>query len=208
MFGIQDFWTFLLAAVLLNLTPGQDSLYVIGRSLAQGRRAGYASALGISSGSLVHTLAAAFGLSALLVTSATAFRVLTWLGAAYLVYLGLRLLLGREEGTQPERPAGGSPWRLYRQGLLTNVLNVKVAVFFLALLPQFIDPADADSPLPFLVLGCCFVCTGTLWCLALAWGADRLGHGMLGTRRARRWLHRAAGSLFILLGARLVLVRA
>src|SRR5688572_5126114 len=139
MFGTQHLELFILSGLLLNFTPGQDTLYIVGRSLSQGRRAGVLSVLGISSGSVLHTLAAAFGLSAILATSAQAFVVVKLVGAAYLVYLGVRMIVDRPTpvGTAPAF-AIDSDWAVYRTGLLTNVLNPKVALFFLAFLPQFV----------------------------------------------------------------------
>src|SRR2546422_3811199 len=138
MLGIHDYWLFVATGVLLNLTPGQDTLYILGRSLAQGRQIGVASALGISAGSVVHTLAAALGLSAVLATSASAFLVLKVVGAVYLVYLGVRMLITRTAAFGATDIADSvDTWTAFRQGMLTNVLNPKVALFFLALMPQF-----------------------------------------------------------------------
>jgi threonine/homoserine/homoserine lactone efflux protein len=204
MFGIHDFGVFLLTGILLNLTPGPDTFYILGRSLAQGRGAGVASVLGISTGSLVHTFAAAFGLSALLITSASAFLVIKLAGAAYLVYLGVRMLFSRS--TVAPIPAAFSSsgfWTVYRQGFLTNALNPKVALFFLAFMPQFIA---ADSPFKFaafITLGVCFITTGTLWCLCLAWFSSLLGDRLRGSKTFADILNRTAGALFISLGARL-----
>lgn len=157
----------------------------------------------------MHTLAAAFGLSAILATSASAFIVVKLVGAAYLVHLGVRMLMERPS------PAGGadvepafrheSTWAIYRSAVLTNVLNPKVALFFLAFLPQFVSPGAASHVLPFLFLGAVFIFNGTLWCLALVLSASalsgRLRHNASGTRRLRQ----ATGAVFVGLGARLAL---
>src|SRR5688572_11684813 len=138
MFGTEHLALFVLSGILLNLTPGQDTLYIVGRSVAQGRRAGLLSVAGIVSGLVVHTSAAAFGLSAILAASTTAFLAVKLAGAVYLVYLGVRMAFGRvseEEG--PASFARESDWAIYRAGVLTNVLNPKVAIFFMAFLPQF-----------------------------------------------------------------------
>ena len=141
MFGIHDFGLFLAAGFLLNLTPGPDTLYILGRSVAQGRGAGVASALGISLGSIFHTCAAALGLSAILATSALAFAAIKLLGGAYLVFLGIKMILDRRrELTLPSNFRRWTTLAAFRQGVLTNLLNPKVALFFLAFLPQFIDP--------------------------------------------------------------------
>lgn len=208
MFGIHDFGVFLLTGMILNLTPGQDTFYILGRSISQGRSAGVASALGIASGALVHTIAAALGLSALLAASASAFLALKLVGAAYLVYLGTRMLFRRASAAALARhfePAGFSA--IYRQGLLTNVLNPKVALFFLAFVPQFIAADSPDKCLAFITLGLCFVTTGTIWCFCLAWFAALLGDRLRGSISLADYLNRVAGALFIFLGVRLAVAK-
>jgi threonine/homoserine/homoserine lactone efflux protein len=206
--GIHDFPVFLAAGIALNLTPGQDTFYILGRSIAQGRRAGIASVLGISTGSVIHTCAAALGLSALLAASASAFLAVKLAGAAYLVYLGLRLLLGRAPVAAVTGTFTSAGFlAVYRQGLITNVLNPKVALFFLAFMPQFIAADSAHKILAFLALGSCFVTTGTIWCFCLAWFAARIARRLQGGTRFAAWTHRAAGALFILLGVRLAATR-
>ena len=155
MFGIDNFTGFLLVGIALNVTPGSDTIYILTRSVSQGKRAGLASVLGISTGSLIHTLLAALGLSMILTYSTTLFLVVKYLGAAYIIYLGLRMILGRNALFDGQKQTGGRTdlFRIYRQGVLTNVLNPKVALFFLTFLPQFIDPANTYGPLPFLLLG-------------------------------------------------------
>jgi threonine/homoserine/homoserine lactone efflux protein len=204
MFGIHDFGLFLCAGILLNLTPGPDTVYILGRSLAHGRRAGIASALGICVGSIFHTCAAAFGLSAFLATSAWAFSAVKLAGAAYLILLGFRALLQREYDLHvPAKFKQNGPVAAFRQGILTNVLNPKVALFFLAFLPQFIDSATPSKMAAFLLLGLTFVMTGTIWCLVLAWFAAAFSTRLRGNAAVSAMLHRAVGSLFIFLGLRL-----
>lgn len=206
MFGIHDFCLFLTTGVLLNLTPGPDTLYILGRSVAHGRRAGVASALGISVGSLFHTCAAALGLSAFLATSAWAFTALKLAGAAYLIFLGIRALLERHnELSLPAHFKQRGAAAAFRQGILTNILNPKVALFFLAFLPQFIDSATPSKTAAFLVLGLTFVITGTLWCLVLAWFSSAFSARLRGNATAAALLNRIVGSLFIFLGLRLAL---
>jgi threonine/homoserine/homoserine lactone efflux protein len=213
MFGIHDFTLFLTAGVLLNLTPGQDTMFILGQSLANGRRAGIASALGISVGSMVHTTAAALGLSAVLAASETAFTVVRLAGAAYLCYLGARMLLAPSGALVPPPAASGpvaaaaTSAAAFRRGIVTNVLNPKVALFYLAFLPQFIDPASPTKTLAFLMLGATFVTTGTLWCLVLATAAASLRGVLVRRRGLAAALDRAAGALFIALGIRLALAR-
>ena len=204
MFGIHDFGLFLAAGVLLNLTPGPDTVYILGRSIAQGREAGVASALGICVGSIFHTCAAALGLSAILATSSVAFVAIKLLGGAYLIFLGIKLLLDRRrELSLPSNFRQRTSAAAFRQGVLTNVLNPKVALFFLAFLPQFIDPATNNKILAFVALGFTFVTTGTIWCLILAWFASSFSDRLRASETVGQWVNRAIGALFIFLGARL-----
>ena len=208
MFGIHDFGLFLAAAIALNLTPGPDTAYILGRSIAQGREAGIASALGICVGSIFHTSAAALGLSAILATSALAFGAIKLLGGAYLVFLGLKMIL--ERGGQLSLPSNfrrRTRNAAFRQGILTNVLNPKVALFFLAFLPQFIDPASNAKVLAFVTLGLTFVTTGTVWCVIVAWFASALSGRIRNNETIGRSLNRAAGALFVFIGVRLATVR-
>ena len=205
MSDIHHYWLFVMAAIVLILTPGQDTLYILGRSLNGGLKAGMASALGITCGSIVHTLAAAAGLSLLLKAFPLAFVAVKLCGAAYLIYLGARLVLARH-GAAPDltmAPPPSSAGRAFAQGALTNLLNPKVALFFLALLPQFIDPQGTAKTLAFLALGATFVALGLLWCLVLAMGAARLRALLVRKAHLRRRIDRAVGALFMLLGARL-----
>jgi RhtB (resistance to homoserine/threonine) family protein len=204
MFGIHDFGLFLAAGVLLNLTPGPDTVYILGHSIAQGREAGVASALGICVGSIFHTCAAALGLSAILATSSVAFVAIKLLGGAYLIFLGIKLLLDRRrELSLPSNFRQRTSAAAFRQGVLTNVLNPKVALFFLAFLPQFIDPATNNKILAFVTLGFTFVTTGTIWCLILACFASSFSDRLRASETVGQWVNRAIGALFIFLGARL-----
>lgn len=208
MLGTHDIWAFLAASVLLWLTPGPDTMYILARSVAQGRRAGVMSALGIGSGLLIHTLLAAFGLSAILATSAWAFAVVKTAGAAYLIYLGLQAF-GRMGGTlgAPDLSPVGN-WRVYRQGVVSNTLNPKVAIFFLALLPQFVDPAAGLGPMPFVFLGAVFVVGGTLWSLGQAVCAASFTQTIRRNPALLRWLQRLSGCVYITLGLSLLRSKA
>ncbi len=204
MFGIHHFGLFLMMGLLLNLTPGPDTAYILGRSMVHGRRAGIASALGIGVGSIIHTCAAALGLSAFLSTTAWAFFALKLAGGIDLIFLGVRMWL------QPEQrlslPSGfetNNPLASFRQGILTNVLNPKVALFFLAFLPQFIDSAAQSKTPAFLLLGFAFVTTGTIWCLLLAWFAAAFSARLRENTTVAAMLNRAVASLFLFLGLRL-----
>src|SRR5262249_23165037 len=204
MFGIHDFGIFLAAGFLLNLTPGPDTLYILGRSVAQGREAWIASAFGISLGSIFHPWAAALGLSVILATSALAFVAIKVLGGAYLVFLGMKMILDRRrELALPSNFRRRTTFAAFRQGVLTNVLNPKVALFFLAFLPQFIDPASNMKIAAFITLGLTFVTTGTIWCLVLAWFASSFTRQLQTNHPQARWLNQPAGTIFIFLGLRL-----
>ncbi len=206
MFGTQHLALFVVSGILLNLTPGQDTLYIVGRSVSQGQRAGLLSVLGIVSGTIIHTFAAAFGLSAIVATSSQAFIVVKLVGAVYLAYLGLKMLLERPADTGPAVEfTQERPWAIYRAGLLTNVLNPKVALFFLAFLPQFVAPTADSRVLTFLFLGGVFIFNGTLWCLVLVLCASAMSRRLRRNRSSGLWLKRATGALFVGLGVRLAL---
>lgn len=203
---------FVAAGWLLNLTPGPDVLYIVSHSLRGGTRAGLAASLGVGAGCLVHVTAAAVGVSALLAASASAFTVLKLAGAAYLLWTGVRILLAGEPARRDLAGAGASggrrPLRLvFRGGFLTNALNPKVALFFLAFVPQFIAADAADKPLAFALLGLVFTANTIVlnsgWALAAAWLARRGA-----VQQWLRWLDRAAAVLFIGFGLKLALAEA
>jgi threonine/homoserine/homoserine lactone efflux protein len=207
MTGVHDLWLFVGAGLLLNLTPGPDMAYIGARAATGGFRHGAAASLGITAGCIVHTLAAALGLSALVAASATAFTVVKWCGAAYLLYAGARMILA---GARPAAAEGASPLRpapaaaIVREAFVINVFNPKVALFFLAFLPQFIA-ADAPQPaLAFVLLGCLFNFNSLFVNLPVAWIASRAARGFRAGSRAGRVLQGCVGALFVLLAARLV----
>jgi len=201
---------FIAAGWLLNLTPGPDVLYIVTNALRSGARAGVVAGLGITAGCFVHVFAAAVGVGALLATSATAFTLLKWMGAAYLLFMGVKLLVSRtpdevadlDSLVRAQPPA--SLGKVFRGGFWTNVLNPKVAIFFLAFVPQFIAPEAPDKAMAFVLLGVLFnvnsIPVNSGWALAAAWMAR---HGAV--QRGMHWLDRAAGFMFIAFGARLAL---
>jgi threonine/homoserine/homoserine lactone efflux protein len=206
--GTQHLELFVLSGILLNITPGQDTLYIAGHSVSQGRRAGLLSVLGIVCGSIVHTLAAAFGLSAILVTSAHAFVAVKIAGAIYLGYLGAQMLFAKPgHGPVAQEFALEGDWTVFRAGLLTNVLNPKVALFFLAFLPQFVAPESESRILSLLFLGGVFIFNGTLWCLFLVWSASAVSRRLRTRENAGLLFKRATGALFVGLGVRLAVSR-
>jgi len=192
---------FLASGLLLNVTPGPDMLFVLAAGSSGGRGCGARAALGIGAGSLVHTVAATLGLSALLASSARAFALVKYAGAAYLFYIGVRALLDRRrlEGVEAT-----SDDRIFVRAVITNVLNPKVALFYLAFVPQFVDAARGGVSAQFLFLGATFTATGTLVNLAVGVAAERLGRAL---RTHRRAMQRVTGTIFIALGLRLALDR-
>ena len=194
---------FVGAGLLLNITPGPDVLYIVGRSLGQGRLAGVVSSLGISTGCLVHVAAATLGLSAVMLAVPLAFDIVRYAGAAYLAWLGFRALARRSNPLDVQALAPVPLSRIYTQGIVTNVLNPKVALFFLAFLPQFTDASRGSLPLQFLLLGLVFIVNGTIVCLGYALAASWLGAWLEGRYSVATWLNRVMGGVFIALGLRL-----
>ena len=210
----SQLFLFIAAGLLLNLTPGPDVLYIVTNALRSGARAGVVAALGITAGCFVHIFAAALGVSALMAASSTAFTVLKWAGAAYLVVVGVRMLLARAPVVHEidatkiiagyARNTGATALkRIFFQGFWTNALNPKVALFFLAFVPQFIAPEVANKPLAFLLLGLLFNFNGWWvnvgWALTAAWMSRRLHL----VKSGMHWLERAAGLMFVGFGIRL-----
>jgi len=197
---------FIVAGWLLNLTPGPDVLYIVSNSLRGGVRAGMVAALGIFAGCFVHVAIATVGLGALLAASAMAFTVVKFVGAAYLLWMGVRLLRASTPDWAPDAaPAEPDLGRVFRRGFLTNVLNPKVALFFLAFLPQFIAPDASHKTLAFLALGMLFSFNALPVTLGYAWLAAWAANRVQLVRRTMRWLDRAAGVLFIGFGLKLAL---
>lgn len=203
---------FALTALSLNVTPGPDMLYVVARSVEQGRRAGIISALGLSVGYLVHTLLAASGLAALLTASPAVFNGVKVIGAVYLVYLGLRTLLTQdappvaaESGAEaPAAAPTNAAGAVFRQGALTSTLNPSIAIFFLALLPQFVDAARGSVAGQIVILGLVFITTATTTHTAIALLTGTAGNWLRGRSSTARWQRRFSGGLLILLGARVL----
>jgi threonine/homoserine/homoserine lactone efflux protein len=205
--GIQHFGAFLLACVALNLTPGLDTFYILTRSGREGRAVGMAAALGINAGCIVHTLAAVLGISAILMTSALAFAALKYLGAAYLMWIGLRMLLAKQAARQATVTRGTGLGAAFRQGMLTNVLNPKVALFFLAFLPQFVSMQAPHPQWGLLALGLSFIGTGMTWSMVLALLGGQV-HRLLQARpRVGLWMDRVCGGVLLGFGVRLAMQR-
>jgi len=209
MSGIENYLGFIIAGIIMNLTPGADTIYIITRSIAQGKKAGIYSVLGIGSGAIIHILLAGFGLSVLLAKSILLFNIVKWIGASYLIYLGVRMLLDKSKLFANEKAEFEKIdlWKIYRQGFITNVLNPKVAIFFLSLLPQFIKPEYVDNSIPFLILGLTFLTTGTIWCLFLAYSASFMTDTLRKNERIGEIMKKVSGFVFIGLGLQLLIKR-
>ena len=205
MFDWSSYLVFVLACVALILVPGPAQALVLAKTLSGGRKAGALSAIGLNIGTLVHTLAAALGISAILATSALAFSVVKYLGAAYLVWLGIRSLRSRAPAatTAAAAPVSSGPGSALFQGVAAGVLNPKVALFFLAFLPQFVDPGRGHVLAQFLVLGATMAVLDTLYELALVGVFARLRGRYLASQRVARWQARISGAVLIALGVRL-----
>jgi threonine/homoserine/homoserine lactone efflux protein len=210
--GIHELWLFVFSGLLLNVTPGPDTAYIIGRSIQLGWRGGAAAAIGISCGCLLHVFAAAIGLSALLMASSAAFAVIKLIGAAYLFVTGIQMLLSHSQpGAHVTSPSGETQLsRVFWQGVLTNALNPKVALFFLAFLPQFVAADSRHKTPAFLLLGLIFIFNGTLWCLGVAAfaakAASRIRQSQGQTKAVMVWINRVLGGLFVYLGFRVAML--
>jgi|SRR5450830_578884 len=203
---LHTYLLFVLSSLLLNLVPGPDMLFMLGRSITQGRKAGLCAAFGINLGAYVHLIAALTGLSAILLTSATAFLVVKWIGATYLIFLGIQTLRSKStlisfDGTRAKRQ---SSLRIFWQGFLSDVLNPKVAIFYLALFPQFVG-SDATNPVSqFLILGITGNMVGISVSVILVLLSTRITAGLRRDSTYAQWLQKSMGVLFVGLGLRLV----
>ncbi len=213
MLGTQSLGLFVISGLLLNMTPGADTLYIVHHA-THGFRKGFYAALGIGAGCIVHALAAALGLSALLAASAQAYMVVKWIGAVYLIYLGLNMLRSAQKSAPKHAEetiatqSSMSAQQIFWRGFLTNVLNPKVALFFLAFLPQFIAPDAPSHILTMLFLGLVFDINGTLWNIFVAWLASGVAQRFQSLRLYSLWFKRAVGVLFVFFGGKLALTKS
>jgi threonine/homoserine/homoserine lactone efflux protein len=208
MFGIQEIWLFIASGLLLNITPGPDTAYIVGRSIQLGWRGGVVAVLGIEAGCTLHVFAAAIGLSALLAASSAAFTLVKWAGAAYLCFIGVKMLLARAPlpATAASNETGAISMRqVFVQGALSNALNPKVALFFLAFLPQFVAADSPHKAAAFTLLGLIFMFNGTLWCLGVALFTARAARRIRKSGRILAWINRGLGGLFCYLGVRVAM---
>lgn len=208
MFGIINYNTFVLSSILLNITPGSDIIYVITRSVSGGRKIGAVSAAGICTGILLHTLLASLGLSAILASSSAAFNIMKVLGAAYLIAMGIRTVFQKSSILPTNKDSKKvSLSKIFREGVLTNALNPKVALFFLALLPQFVSPENTFGPLPFMMLGFTFFTTSIIWCLFLAFVSSFAFNLLMKNEKVSKIATKATGVIYIFLGLGVLLAK-
>ena len=206
MISMNDFLLFALASLMLNITPGNDMLYVATRSTSQGVKAGIVSALGIAGGCIIHLLAAVVGLSAIIANSAIAFDIIKYAGAAYLIYLGIKSILSKQNKFSIHHPVEKkSLSKLFSQGALTNVLNPKVALFFLAFLPQFIHPEKGNTATQILLLGLWFNFSGTIVNSTVAILFGKLGNWLADKQSFIKWQNKITGLLLVGLGIKVAL---
>ncbi|MCE7923990.1 MAG: LysE family translocator [Haliscomenobacteraceae bacterium CHB4] len=204
MIDYQNFVLFAFASLMLNITPGQDMMYVASRSVGQGIKAGIMSALGVCAGCMVHIAASVFGISAVLAQSSVAFNIIKWAGAIYLVYIGVQAFRSEGGQFQLKSEVSETPIRtLFRQGFVTNVLNPKVAIFFLAFLPQFVQAEQGNVPAQMLLLGLWFDFSGLVVLVLVALLFGRLGNWLLRYPGFVRWQEKITGTVLLYLGLRL-----
>ncbi len=205
MFGIENYFGFIIAAIILTLTPGADTMYILTRSAAQGKDAGLVSVAGVISGCVVHVLCAAFGLSMILSTSAVIFSMVKWAGALYLMYLGIKMFKEKNQilQTSLNDREPKALIKIYKQGIVTNILNPKVGLFFISFLPQFINQDIASGPLPFLYLGATFLVIGTIWSIFIAFAASYMTNTLRNNKRAESLLYKLSGIIFIGFGLKI-----
>ncbi|MBK5269803.1 MAG: LysE family translocator [Bacteroidia bacterium] len=208
MFDFQNFYLFLTVSILINLSPGPDMLYTAARSLSQGTRAGILSALGIFSGCLFHISAAIFGLSKIIQESAALFSIIKYAGAVYLIYLGLRSIFAKKNTTNKIETLPTISYRkIYLQGMLTNILNPKVAMFFLSFLPQFIDPKSVYLKEQIGFLGLWFAFQGTLILIIVASLTGAFRNILQKNKNFWNWQEKIAGMILIGLGVKMFFSR-
>ena len=207
MTGIIHFETFLLTGILLNLTPGNDTIFILSKSIGQGKKAGIVSALGIGTGNIVHTILAAFGLSLIIAKSILLFNIIKFGGAAYLLYIGYKMLTDQSQLKTDGIALNSSVdyWKIYKDGIFTNILNPKVALFFIAFLPQFIEPTLKNTVIPFLTLGTTFIITGTIWCFILATFSSAIFNKLKANKKISKYINKVCGLTMIALGIKVAL---
>jgi threonine/homoserine/homoserine lactone efflux protein len=209
MTGIIHFEAFLAAAIIIVVTPGIDTIMVLTRSISKGKRAGLYSAFGVSLGLIFHTCAVTFGLSLVIAKSAVAFSVIKYLGAAYLIYIGIKSIAANQKQVEIKKTEIGDKGmrKLFLTAFLSDVLNPKIAIFFLAFLPQFITPMEISNPVPYLLLGLTMFFITLTWCTLLALMGGKIANLFNRNKNAESWLNKLSGGVFILLGIKVALTK-
>lgn len=209
MFGIINYEMFFTSCIILSLIPGSDTVFILTQSISNNKKIGMISALGISSGIIVHTTLVTLGLSAILKSSPIAFQGVKFLGAGYLIYLGIKSILTKESLLLQEGPVSKSNLKkAYFQGLITNVLNPKIALFFLAFLPQFINTeSDYYTTFAFVLLGLTYFFTATIWSIILSMFASTASLFLKKKQGFSKMINKICGSIFILLGVNILLAK-
>jgi len=209
LIGVENLLTFIITASIFVVTPGLDTIFILNRSISQGKKAGIYATLGINTGVLVHTVFAALGLSLIIAKSVLAFAILKYVGAAYLVYLGITKLISKEAvlSTDAIRKQGKSSKHNFISGVINNVLNPKVALFVLAFFPQFIKKEYISSPVPFIILGITYAILGITWLMMLTLFASTFSKKLADHPNADKWINRFSGITFILMGLKVAFTK-
>ncbi|KEQ28400.1 LysE family translocator [Pedobacter antarcticus] len=206
MYGIENLSAFILTAIIVVISPGVDTIMVLTRSISKGKTAGLYSAVGVSMGLLVHTSAATFGLSLVLAKSAFAYSFIKYLGAAYLIYIGYKSITAKPAPTElVVTTKSGSNFKMFYTAFLSDVLNPKIAIFFLAFLPQFVNHAAINSPAPYFILGTIILLITLIWCTLLALLGSKVAVLFNRHKRAEEIMNKTSGFIFILLGIKVAL---
>lgn len=206
MFGIINYEFYLLATMLFIMTPGMDTLFVLNSSIGESRKAGIYAALGVNAGILVHTFFAAFGLTVLLAKSAMAFMIIKYLGAAYLIFIGIKALVQKHQKIDIQGYEMNE-LQSFNRGLITNVLNPKVALFFLSFFPQFVNHNTIGSALPFLILGFTYVTLGIMWYISLVLFVSMFSQKLKNQPAFQKYMNRISGFVFVLMGVKVALTK-
>lgn len=200
--GIENYLAFMVTALLFIMAPGMDTVFVLNKTLSQGKSSGKFAALGVNAGIIIHTLFAAVGLSIIVAQSEYAFTAIKYLGAIYIAFLGIKQLRKKDKATVAKQEAliFTTHKKDFVSGFMTNALNPKVALFFLAFFPQFISPAEIQNPVPFLVLGLTYTAIGVIWYLCLTYFAGTFTYKIHNNPKTNVWINKVSGTIFILMG--------
>lgn len=200
MFDIVSFQLFLITVLIICITPGIDMMFILNRSISQGRDAGIYSALGVSVGAVVHTILSGLGLSVILQTSVVLFTIIKVVGAVYLIYLGIQMFISKQSSISIKKTVYQSCRKLFVQGVITNVTNPKVALFFISFIPQFISVDNQYGPIPFLILGSIFAVMGAITSFIIAIFSSSLTTKLRDNIVAEKIINKISGAVFVILG--------